>query len=218
MSNRNSTMYDSYITSAVATDIINTKLDLFLYELKNFLFLEIMTYRFLSLSYNRALSFLLDEENKIISPFNSRNFHSIKYFRNGYKDQIRRINSYCKEKGVKLVVIKQAFFIDIDMQKNINSLSKEEIIDKLINYNREKDYSNIKNLFWMYTNAILNKNLDEIAAKDENITLVDPTKSLYAKNKLDFFQKDGLHLNLQGNQVIANKIYESLISKQLIKK
>ena len=218
MSNRNSTMYDSYITSAVASDIINTKLDLFLYELKNFLFLEIMTYRFLSLSYNRALSLLLDEENKIISPFNSRNFHSIKYFQNGYKDQIRRINSYCKEKGVKLVVIKQAFFIDIDMQKNINSLSKEEIIDKLINYNREKDYSNIKNLFWMYTNAILNKNLDEIAAKDENITLVDPTKSLYAKNKLDFFQKDGLHLNLQGNQVIANKIYESLISKQLIKK
>tara|TARA_Y100000591_G_C21813899_1_gene689508 strand:- start:699 stop:1856 length:1158 start_codon:yes stop_codon:yes gene_type:complete len=218
MSNRNSTMYDSYITSAVATDIINSKLDLFLYELKNFLFLEIMTYRFLSLSYNRALSFLLDEENKIISPFNSRNFHSIKYFQNGYKDQIRRINSYCKEKGVKLVVIKQAFFIDLDMQKNINSLSKEEIIDKLINYNKENDYSNIKNLFWMYTNAILNKNLDEIAAKDENITLVDPTKSLYAKNKLDFFQKDGLHLNLQGNQVIANKIFESLISKQLIKK
>ena len=34
----------------------------------------------------------------------------------------------------------------------------------------------------------------------------------------DFFQKDGLHLNLEGNQVIANKILESLISKQLIKK
>ena len=70
----------------------------------------------------------------------------------------------------------------------------------------------------MYTNEILNKNLDEVAAEDDNITLVDPTKSLYAKNKLDFFQKDGLHLNLEGNQVIANKILESLISKQLIKK
>ena len=218
MSNRNSTMYDSYITSAVATDIIKSKFDLFLYELKNFLFLEIMTYRFLSLSYNRALSLLLDEENKIISPFNPRNFHSIKYFQNGYKDQIRRINSYCKERGFKLVVIKQAFFINLDVQKNINSLSKEEIIDELISYNKEKEYPNVKNLFWMYTNAILNKNLDELAAEDDSITLVDPTKSLYAKNKLDFFQKDGLHLNLQGNQVIANKIFESLISKQLIKK
>ena len=218
MSNRNSTMYDSYITSAVATDIIKSKFDLFLYELKNFLFLEIMTYRFLSLSYNRALSLLLDEENKIISPFNPRNFHSIKYFQNGYKDQIRRINSYCKERGFKLVVIKQAFFINLDVQKNINSLSKEEIIDELISYNKEKEYPNVKNLFWMYTNAILNKNLDELAAEDDSITLVDPTKSLYAKNKLDFFQKDGIHLNLQGNQVIANKIFESLISKQLIKK
>ena len=45
-------MYDSYITSAVATDIVNNKFDLFLYEVKNFLFLEIMTYRFLSLVYN----------------------------------------------------------------------------------------------------------------------------------------------------------------------
>ena len=52
MSNRNSTMYDSYITSAVATDIIKSKFDLFMYELKNFLFLEVMTYRFF-LSYNR---------------------------------------------------------------------------------------------------------------------------------------------------------------------
>ena len=139
MSNRNSTMYDSYITSAVATDIINNKFDLFLYELKNFLFLEIMTYRFLSLSYNRAISLLLDDENKIISPFNPRNFHSIKYFENGYKDQILRINSYCKEKGISLVLIKQAFFIDLERQKKINLLSKDEIIEKLINYNKEKD-------------------------------------------------------------------------------
>ena len=218
MNNRNSTMYDSYTTSAVSTDIINSKFDLFLYELKNFLFLEVMTYRFLSLSYNRAISLFLDDENKIISPFNPRNFHSIEYFQNGYKDQILRINSYCKEKDIRLVLIKQAFFINPDMQKKINSLSKEEIIQKLKNYNKENNHFNKKSLFWMYTNAILNKNLDEIVANDGSITLVDPTTSLYAKNKLDFFQKDGLHLNLQGNQVIANKIYESLISKQLIKK
>ncbi len=218
LNNRNSTMYDSYVTSAVATDIINSKFDLFLYELKNFLFLEIMTYRFLSLSYNRVISLFLDDENKIISPFNPKNFHSIEYFQNGYKDQIFRINSYCKEKGIKLVLIKQAFFINPDIQKKINSLSKEEIIKKLKNYNKENESFNKKNLFWMYTNAILNKNLDEIAEKDDNITLVDPTPILYAKNKLDFFQKDGLHLNLQGNKVIANKIFESLMSNKLIRK
>ena len=218
MNNRNSTMYDSYTTSAVSTDIINSKFDLFLYELKNFLFLEVMTYRFLSLSYNRAISLFLDDENKIISPFNPRNFHSIEYFQNGYKDQILRINSYCKEKDIRLVLIKQAFFINPDMQKKINSLSKEEIIQKLKNYNKENNHFNKKSLFWMYTNAILNKNLDEIVANDGNIILVDPTTSLYAKNKLDFFQKDGLHLNNKGNQVIANKILESLIFNKLINK
>ena len=38
MSNRNSIMYDSYITSAAATDIVKNKFDLKLYELKIFYF------------------------------------------------------------------------------------------------------------------------------------------------------------------------------------
>ena len=37
-------------------------------------------------------------------------------------------------------------------------------------------------LFWKYTNAILNKNLDELAAEDKNIFIVDPTENLYSKN------------------------------------
>ena len=41
----------------------------------------------------------------------------------------------------------------------------------------------------MYTNAILNKNMDEIASQDENITIVDPTNILYAKKKIRFFSK-----------------------------
>ncbi len=217
MSNRNSTMYDSYITSAVATDIISDKFDMFLYELKNFLFLEVMTYRFLNLAYNRTISLLLDDTNKIISPFNPRNFHSINYFQRGYKDQILRINSYCKEKGIKLILVKQAFFINLDFQKDINFLSKDELIERLINYNNEKEITNKTDLFWMYTNAILNKNLEEIAANNENIFIVDPTPNLYSKDKDYYFQKDGLHLTEQGNYVIANKIFESLVSSKLIK-
>ena len=209
-------MYDSYITSAVVTDIVKNKFDLFLYELKNFLFLEVMTYRFLSLTYNRITSLLLDDKNKIISPFNPKNFHSIKYFQHGYIDQIRRMNSYCKKKDIKLVLVKQAHFIDLNFQKAINSLSKDELIEKLINYKNEKEFKNKVDLFWIYTNAILNKNMDELAAFDENIFIVDPTPNLYSKNKLDHFQKDGLHLNEKGNFVIANKIFETLVSFNLI--
>ncbi len=214
MSNRNSTMYDSFVTSSVATDIIESKFDLFLYEIKNFLYLEVMTYRFMNLAYNRMISLLVDDSNKIISPFNPKNFHSKKYFQSGYKDQILRINSYCEEKGIKLVLVKQAFYINPDMQNKINLLSKEDIIIKLLNYNKKKDYFDKQNLFWMYTNAILNKNLDEIEAK--NITIIDPTKILYKKDKKDFFQKDGLHLSENGNRIIAEKIFDGLISQELI--
>ena len=215
MNNRNSTMYDSYITSSVATDIIDNKFDLFAYEIKNFLYLEVMTYRFMNLAYNRIISYLIDDENQITSPFNTRNFHSIKYFENGYKDQILRINSYCEEKGIKLVLVKQAFFIDPIMQNKINALSKKEIIERLTDYKKEENYLNKENLFWIYTNAILNKNLDEIKA--ENIAVVDPTLILYSKNKEIFFQKDGLHLNENGNKVIAEKIIEELLPKKILK-
>ena len=169
----------------------------------------------MNLGYNRIVSFFLDDANKIISPFNPKNFHSKVYFQNGYKDQILRINSYCEEKGIKLVLIKQAFYIDLDMQNKVNLLSKEEIINKLKNYNKDKNYSNKKDLFWIYTNAILNKNLDELEAN--NIMVVDPTTVLYSKNKKNFFQDDGLHLKESGNKIIAEKIFEDLLSKKLIK-
>ena len=211
MSNRNPIMYNSYITSAVANDVINNKIDLYLYKIKNFLYFEVMTYRFMGLTYNRLISLFLDDKNKITSPFNPKNFHSVNYFQNGYKDQILRINSYCKKRGIKLVLVKQAFFIDPDIQKKMNLLSKNEIIEKLKNYNNEKNSLDKTSLFWIYTNAILNKNLDEIKNSTENIILVDPTPTLYSKNKGTFFQKDGLHLNENGNKIIANKIFENLL-------
>ncbi len=214
-SNRNSIMYNSYITSSVATDIISNKFQLMLYEIKNFLFLEVMSYRFINLAYNKSVSLLLDNENKIISPFDPTHFHSKKYFQNGYKDQILRINSYAEKKGIKLVLIKQAYFINPNLQAEINLLSKEEIIEKLINYNTEINYPSNVDLFWIYTNAIMNKNLDEI--NSNNIIVVDPTPLLYAKNKKDFFQKDGLHLIENGNKIIAEEIFKNLTLHGLIK-
>ena len=82
-----------------------------------------------------------------------------------------------------------------------------------MDYKKEENYLNKENLFWIYTNAILNKNLDEIKA--ENIAVVDPTLILYSKNKEIFFQKDGLHLNENGNKVIAEKIIEELLPKKI---
>ena len=62
----------TYITSSVASDVIDNKIDLFFYEIKNFLYLEVMTYRFMNLMYNRIISYFLDDENRIVSPFNQK--------------------------------------------------------------------------------------------------------------------------------------------------
>ena len=62
----------------------------------------------------------------------------------------------------------------------------------------------------------MNKNLEEIAAEEKNISIVDPTANLYSKNKLIHFQKDGLHLTEKGNYVIANEIFENLVLSKII--
>ena len=44
MNNRNSTMYDSYITSSVASDVIDNRIDLFFYEINLRLFFDNLRY------------------------------------------------------------------------------------------------------------------------------------------------------------------------------
>ena len=68
----------------------------------------------------------------------------------------------------------------------------------------------------IFTNDILNKNLDEIKKIEPNIILVDPLSDLYTKNKSDFFQKDGLHLNINGNRIIAKNIFNSLVLNKIV--
>ena len=89
-------------------------------------------------------------------------------------------------------------------------------MERLVNYNTEKSVLNKSNLFWVYTNDILNKNLDEIKKIEPNIILVDPLSDLYTKNKSDFFKKDGLHLNINGNRIIAKNIFNSLVLNKIV--
>ena len=215
MSNRNSIMYDSYVNSSAPSDVIENKYDLFIYKIKHILYSEVLTYRFMYLGFNKSVSLFFNEEDKILSPFDSRSYHLKDYFKNRYKNQILKINSFCKANGINLVLVKQGFFIDPDFQKKILKLSKDEIIEKLNKYDKDKNLDKL-NLFWIYSNAILNKTLDEVKKIDSNIIVIDPTTEFYAKNKKDYFFPDGLHLNIKGNRVIAGKIFDSLISNKII--
>ena len=62
----------------------------------------------------------------------------------------------------------------------------------------------------MLTNEILNKNLDEVKISNPSVLIADPLSELYKFNKEINFKNDGLHLNINGNRIIANKVFNKI--------
>ncbi len=210
MSNRNSVMYDSYGNSSVSPGLINNKFDYFIYKTDKFLFLKIMTYRFFQLSYKRILSVLHNEEDKIVNPYDPKNLHLKNYFTSKYINQMNNIINFCRNNDIKVVLIKQPRYIDLEYQKILRGLSKEKILNKLLTYQKEKKRNKI-DLFWMYTSAIINKSLDEIKLNNPDIILVDPIEEIFKhKKEINFIDNDNLHLTSQGNEIVAEEIMLSI--------
>ena len=67
MTNRNSTMYDSYGSGSISPGIISSKLDYYIYRLNRFLFTNLMTFRFLDLSIKRIKFISSNNTSKIVN-------------------------------------------------------------------------------------------------------------------------------------------------------
>ena len=205
-SNRNAVMYDSYGNSSISPDVISSKFDYYYYKLKIFLFSKIMTYRFIELACKRIISVFYDDENKIISPYRAGTYHLKNYFTSKYINQMNNIINFCRNNDIKVVLIKQPRYIDLEYQKILRGLSKEEILNKLLTYQKEKKRDKI-DLFWMYTSAIINKSLDEIKLNNPDIILVDPIEEILKyKKEINFVDNDDVHLTRHGNKIVAEKI------------
>ena len=61
-------------------------------------------------------------------------------------------------------------------------------------------------------------NLLTINRSQLDLTNSEEVSKFFSKNKIDYFQKDGLHLNEEGNFIIANEIFENLVSFKLLNK
>ena len=209
-SNRNAVMYDSFGNSSVSPDVISSKFDYHLYNLKMFLFSEIMIYRFIELGGKRIISKIYDNENKIVNPYNASAYHLKNYFTSKYINQINNIINFCRNNNIKVVLIKQPRHIDLEYQKTLNNLSKEEIVNKLLVYQKEKKRNKV-DLFWMYTSEIIHKSLDEIKLNNPDIILVDPIEEILKLEKqINFLKNDDIHLTSHGNEIIAEKIMSSI--------
>ena len=209
MMNRNATMYDSYGSSSLSPDVIEDNVDLNMYLIKNFLSYKIMTFRFIDKTFLRIISLFYNRENKIVNPYDSQTFHLKNYFTNKYINQMTNIINFCKKRGIKVILIKQAHFINPPYQNKIKSLSQDETLNKLLNYHKSKEF-NKNDLFWIYTNRILNKSLDEIKKNNPEVIIVDPIDKLFDSKKSINFIDDGLHLNYNGHQIVAEEILKSI--------
>tara|TARA_B100001540_G_scaffold314995_1_gene341135 strand:- start:251 stop:1402 length:1152 start_codon:yes stop_codon:yes gene_type:complete len=203
-SNRNSTMYDS---AGTKLSIKKNKLKSN-QTLKLFVFLNnnVMTYRLLNKLYLRFLNSQIPSD-KILSPYNSKKLHNMYYFSQQYSDTLEEIINFSERNNFKVALIKQAIYIDVEIQKKIESKKLAELLHLLKNLKKKNlptlDY---KDSFLILTNAILNKNMEKLKLR-KNIILIDPIEEL-TFDKENFF--DYLHLNPKGNLILAEIIYNQL--------
>ncbi len=209
MANRNSTMYDSYGSSSKSPGIITNKKEFYLYKVNSFLFSNVMTYRFFDLVIKRITFITTSSKDKVINPDNPSLKHSINYFKSKYYNQLANIAVLSKKNNIKLVLIKEPYYLDTNLQTELKKLDTEKLLKKLTNLN-EENYENKSNLFWIYTNALLNNSMDKIKEEFNEVIVVDPTDILYNMKKEKNFLKDGNHLNNNGHIIVAEAIYQKI--------
>ena len=77
-----------------------------------------MIFRFLDLSMKRVVFILSEDNSKIVNPKDESLLHSINYFDNKYFNQLSNIAKACEKNKIKLILIKEPYFLDINFQKN----------------------------------------------------------------------------------------------------
>ena len=202
-SNRNSIMYNGSYANPLFTPTSSFK-QTNLIKLNYFLQENIMTYRLMCKIYKRILSLNSDY---LKAPFHGKGI-SVEYIIKDYKNSILEIVNFAKNKNIKTILVKQAYFVTPDIIDQINKYSVNELIEKY-----KKDYF-LKKFdldeevnFWSVLGTIINKNLDYFK-KFDNVKIVDPIQKLTSTD-LNWF--DMLHLTPVGNYVLASEVFNSLV-------
>ena len=135
-------MYDSIGTKINIKKIEYPKLN----KINSFLINNIMSFRLMFKTYKKILSMNINSE-KIISPYDNKIEHNIYYFEEQYLKTLQQIIDYADKLKIRVILIKQAIYIDPKLQNELKSKTVVELIDLLKNIrqgqNFNKDYSDI---------------------------------------------------------------------------
>jgi hypothetical protein len=211
--NRNSAMYDT-LEGKLSDDVFTNKTSYLIFKLNYYLENNIMSFKFFKNIYLRFIQIKVG----VPHPSDISRSINLDYLSSGYLSLLEQIYNYTKEDS-KLVVVKQIYYIDSEIQKRLENNDIEKNINLLKNYNNTNlqtmKYDNNLNQqeiidnYFILTNVILNQQLDILKSKYNEVTVVDPLNIFYNFNKNET-TTDGLHLNELGNEILAESIFKAI--------
>ncbi len=219
-SNRNTALYDSNIKSSYYSDVNIGKWNSTLKKMGYYLYKNSMIYRAsIIITHNLKNYYYKNSINNEIVTFNIQGkivgFRK-EYFFVTYPKAISNILSYAEKNNIKVVLIKQPINIDLPLQRKIQHYSVDQLWNMMANktnfvYQKYSEYTP----FWIYSNALLNKQLDILATTHNNFILVDPLDEFlkygaaYIKDNDVTYNElfyDYLHLTPKGNTLLAKVV------------
>ncbi len=211
-SNRNVALYDSSSSYYETKDINKGAFNYRLYNLHHALFENLMTYRAIFCIHRKLILPLHTSNIQIGEQSINEYFFKYEYFK-----KLERIILAGELYGFKVCLIKQPLYLNPPLQMEI----KDYPIDKIIEMMQEKNNNmytsntypsdNNATKFWILTNTMLNKQLDNLKNKYNNVIIVDPLDSFLGKdiNHEELFY-DYVHLTPLGNKLLAKDIFASI--------
>ena len=127
--------------------------------------------------------------------------------------QIKNIVLFSKKNNIKVILVKQPRYIESEIFNDLKKKSIDELINNFIDY---KDFERGKRKddlekFNIYANIILNKNLDLIKEKYNEVEIIDPIELFINKDEIkQNFLEDKTHFSQRGNYLLAEEIYKKL--------
>ncbi len=197
-SNRNSLIYDGGKIDPTFEGNKIIKVNYFLQQ-------NVMTYKLLFKIYKKILNLSI-QSNFFATPFGGSGI-SEKYLIEGYKNSLIEIVKFAKDKNIKVILVKQAYYFEPNIILELNNYSIRNLLEEYKNNTFKDKYKlNDEINFWSVMGTVLNKNIDELK-NFNNVVIVDPVKDLV--NSGDNFT-DYLHLTPKGNQILASNIYKKI--------
>ena len=214
LSNHNSAHYDSFAKGHKKPNLLENELNYKIFRIHNFMFSNLMTYRFFDLSYKRVTWIFSSNKKGLLRNPNRENvYHLPDYFRKNYRLQIKNIILFSKKNNIKVILIKQPRYFESEIYNELKKKSIEELINNFIEY---KDFERGKKKddfekFNIYSNVILNKNLDLIKEKYDEVEIIDPIELFINRDEVNQnFLEDKIHYTQRGNHLLAEEIYKKL--------